>query len=192
MQVLIRYLGIALVLPGATHRGLQMYHLVTKYEVLTNPYTERQHWETVLLKIGKENMIQTGVAGHWSVKDLIAHVTAYEAWLVDWLTAAQQGKFPPPSVLDDVDIDRRNERVYSASQSYSLEEVLTNAQHTYQELITVIEAFPESNFINPEQTAWFVRPYWSRISNIGDAIANLSYEHYQEHISDLNMWLEKL
>jgi hypothetical protein len=58
-----------------------MDHLVTKYEVLATLYTERQHWETVLLKIGKENMIQTGVAGHWSVKHVIAHIAAYESWL---------------------------------------------------------------------------------------------------------------
>jgi hypothetical protein len=29
----------------------------------------------------KENMIQTGVAGHWSVKHVIAHIAAYESWL---------------------------------------------------------------------------------------------------------------
>jgi len=30
-------------------------------------------------------MNQPGVAGRWSVKDVVSHVTAYERWLVDWL-----------------------------------------------------------------------------------------------------------
>jgi hypothetical protein len=155
------------------------------------PYTERQHWETVLLKIGKENMIQTGVAGHWSIKDVVVHIAAYESWLAEWLTAAQRGKFLSLSVLDDADINRRNERVYIASQSYSLEEVPINAPQTFQDLVTVIETFPESDFTDYERTAWFMKPYWSRITTLGAAITNLSYQHYQEHVPELTSWLEK-
>lgn len=168
-----------------------MDQLLTKDVLLKIFHTERQRWEALLATIDEEHMLQAGVAGHWSVKDVIAHITVYEAWLVEWLKAAQQGGFPPPSVLDDANIDRRNERVYSETHILSLEEVIAQARLTFQELIAVIEAFPAVDFIDPERTAWFMRPYWSRISTLGAAIANLSCEHYQEHMPDLNAWLEK-
>jgi hypothetical protein len=165
--------------------------MFTKAELVETLYKQRQQWEALLGKIGEERMLEAGVAGHWTVKDVIAHITAYESWLVEWLRAAQKGEFPAPSVLDDADIDRRNERVYDASKAFTLEQVQAGSRRTFQDLIALIEAFPESDFTDPERTAWFMKPYWSRITTLGEAIANLSYQHYQEHIPDLTSWLEK-
>jgi hypothetical protein len=169
-----------------------MSNALTKSELLKTLHSERHQWETLLAAIGEEHMTQPGVAGYWSLKDVISHITAYERWLVDWLKAAQRHEFPPLSVLDDVDLERRNGRVYEETHARSLEEVLAQATQTFQELVAVIGAFPEADFIGPERTEWFMKPYWGETTMLGAAVANLTYEHYQEHIPDLTAWLEKL
>jgi hypothetical protein len=169
-----------------------MSNALTKTELLETLHSDRKQWEALLAAIGEEHMAQPGIAGYWSTKDVIAHITAYEQWLVDWLKAAQRHEFPPPSVLDDEDIERRNARVYDETHSRKLEDVLAQATQTFQELVAVIEAFSEADFTDPERTAWFMKPYWGETTALGAAVANLSYEHYQEHIPDLAAWLEKL
>ena len=39
----------------------------------------RAAWETLLAQIGADRMMQPGVEGDWSVKDIIAHVYVNEA-----------------------------------------------------------------------------------------------------------------
>ncbi|HEX6387217.1 MAG TPA: DinB family protein [Anaerolineae bacterium] len=71
---------------------------MSKEQLLKTLRAERQRWERLLAAVSEENMTQPGVAGHRSAKDVIAHVTAYKRWLVEWLQAALRHQFPAPSV----------------------------------------------------------------------------------------------
>jgi hypothetical protein len=52
---------------------------------------EQQQWEALLDQIGPTRMDQPGVAGPWSMKDLVAHLTGWNRHLVARLLAAQRG-----------------------------------------------------------------------------------------------------
>jgi hypothetical protein len=65
-----------------------------KSQLLETLKTKRYRWDMMLNAIDKARMDEPGAAGHWSVKDIVSHVTAYERWLVEWLTAALQNTFP--------------------------------------------------------------------------------------------------
>ena len=165
---------------------------LTKTELLETLRAERHQWDALLDAIGNDHMTQPGVAGHWSVKDVIAHITAYEQWLVDWLEAVRRHEFPPRSVLDDEDLERRNAAVYEETRALSLQDVRDQAQQAFQELVAVTESFSDADFIDPDRTAWFMKPYWGDTTSLAAAIANQSYEHYQEHVPDLTAWLQRL
>jgi 8-oxo-dGTP diphosphatase len=145
----------------------------------------------MLNAIDKTRMDEPGAAGHWSVKDIVSHVTAYERWLVEWLTAALQNTFPAPSPLDDTDIERRNARVYELTHSLPVEQVLADARETFDELLKIIKALPEQYFSNPQSAEWFMKPYWSRMNTIPEAVINLSSDHYEEHIPTIKGWIKK-
>src|SRR5262249_15587055 len=49
--------------------------LMNKSEFLDTLQTVRAQWEELLAEVGKARMQEPGVAGEWSVKDIIAHVT---------------------------------------------------------------------------------------------------------------------
>lgn len=162
-----------------------------KSQLLETLKTKRRRWDMMLNAIDKARMDEPGAAGHWSVKDIVSHVTAYERWLVEWLTAALQNTFPAPSPLDDADIERRNARVYELTHSLPVEQVLANARETFDELLKIIKALPEKYFSNPQSAEWFMKPYWSRMNTIPEAVINLSSDHYEEHIPTIKDWIKK-
>jgi hypothetical protein len=163
----------------------------SKSHLLETLKTKRHRWDMMLNAIDKARMDESGAAGYWSVKDIVSHVTAYERWLVEWLTAALQNTFPAPSPLDDADIERRNARLYELTHSLPLEQVLADARETFDALLKIIEALPEKYFSNPQSAEWFMKPYWSKMKTVPDAVINLSSDHYEEHIPSIKTWIKK-
>jgi hypothetical protein len=52
--------------------------LATKTDLLTEIRTQRRHLENNLAGLTPAEMCQPGVCGDWSVKDVLAHLTAWE------------------------------------------------------------------------------------------------------------------
>lgn len=48
---------------------------MNKSDLLNWLQEEYRQWETLLAQIGPERMDQGGVAGYWSIKDIVAHLT---------------------------------------------------------------------------------------------------------------------
>jgi hypothetical protein len=163
---------------------------MTKAELLETMRTERTAWGNLLGEVGEARMSQPGVAGHWSVKDIIVHVTAYEQWLVTWLEAASRGELPPPSPLNNPDIDERNEVIYAENQARPVRDVLAEAKQVFDQLLNSVEGLLDVDLTDPHRTEWFVKPYWSENPPLWDAIAGDSYEHYHEHIPSIRAWLD--
>ncbi|HLA06268.1 MAG TPA: DinB family protein [Anaerolineales bacterium] len=168
-----------------------MNQSLSKHQLLESLRTSRAQWDSLLASVGEERMTQPGVTGNWSVKDIVSHVTAYECWLVEWLTAAEQNTFPAPSPLDDADVARRNARVYEMTHARSLHDVMTDAQQNFEALLNIIETLHDEYFSNPQSTEWFMKPYWNTMNTIPDAVINLSVDHYDEHIPSIKAWIEK-
>ena len=166
-----------------------MNQLTVKSRLLETLCTRRGHWEALLTTVGEDHMIQPGVAGHWSVKNIVSHITAYERWLVDWLTAASQNTFPAPSALDSADIEERNRRVYELTHELPLHEVLSDACQNFIKLLKIIKALPDKYFDDPQSAEWFMKPYWRQMKTIPEAVINLSADHYDEHIPALEAWI---
>jgi hypothetical protein len=61
----------------------------TKNNVIVKVITDRRRLEQNLDKLSPEEMVQNGVVGEWSVKDLLAHLAAWEELYMGWLAAAR-------------------------------------------------------------------------------------------------------
>lgn len=168
-----------------------MNSITSKSQLLETLKAKRYHWDMMLNAIDKARMDEPGAAGYWSAKDIVAHITAYEHWLVEWLTATLQNTFPAPSPLDDADIERRNSRIYELTHSLSVEHVLTDARQKFDALLVVIEALPDAYFDDPQSAEWFMKPYWNKMRTIPEAVINLSSDHYEEHIPSIKEWIKK-
>lgn len=118
---------------------------MNKSDLLHWLQTENRQWEAFLDQIGPERMEQPGVAGNWSIKDIIAHLVDWQPRLISRLQAAQRGEPepPPPWPAHLQTDDEINAWIYEANRGRSVREVLDTSRHVFQQLLAAIEALPD-------------------------------------------------
>ena len=162
-----------------------------KQRFLETLRSERQRWEAEWSGVSEERLCQPGAAGEWSVKDIIAHVTAYERGLVEWLEAAAKGRSLVFSVLDHSDVDYRNAVIYAENRGRSLKDVMLDSERVFQQLLELVEALPEEVLLDAEHSEWFVKPRWHTSRPLWKCVADDSYEHYKQHLPGVRAWLSR-
>jgi hypothetical protein len=70
--------------------------MMNRAELIGGLQEEYRNWQALLDQIGPARMDQSGVAGPWSVKDIVAHLTGWRRRTVARLQAAQRGQPEPP------------------------------------------------------------------------------------------------
>ena len=99
---------------------------MNKSELLNWLKEEYRQWEALLDQIGLARMDQPGVNGDWSMKDVVAHLTGWNRWLILRLQAAGRGdpEPPPPWPAQIQAEDEINAWIYESNRGRSLREVL--------------------------------------------------------------------
>lgn len=83
-----------------------------KSELIELTRRTRAEWDALLAEVGEARMDEPGVEGVWAVRDIIAHLTAYERWTAVKVLADVRGIEPttlelygrddaPPEDLED-------------------------------------------------------------------------------------------
>jgi hypothetical protein len=123
-------------------------------------------------------------ASGWSVKDHIAHVTAWESGV----TAVLQGRprYEGMGITDEDidlnDIDTLNARVHDAFASMPADEVVEEAQLKHEGFMMELEALPE------EAVRWPLQKYLDGANadggkrTVGDWFWDNSGAHFEEHL----------
>jgi hypothetical protein len=141
----------------------------------------RAEWEQALSGVGHERMTEPGVAGNWTVKDVVAHVT----WSVKETVGMMQAKALAGSDLWRLPEDERNAAVYTANRDRPLDEVLAESEAAHARLTEIVQTTGEDDLLQAE---WFTDlpgdwPPWRVIQvNVID--------HYHHHARDVGEWLE--
>ena len=66
---------------------------MTKKQFITKLLHERDKFEQLLNRVGfTRRMTIKGVSGKWSIKDIIAHILAYEQYIADRMSEILQGQ----------------------------------------------------------------------------------------------------
>jgi tetratricopeptide (TPR) repeat protein len=84
--------------------------------------------------------------GLWTVKDHLAHLTAWRMYAARMLDAVRTGA-QPPSVADDE--DEENARIYEATRAKPADEVKADAQSSYVALEAAIAASSDEDLVKP-------------------------------------------
>lgn len=118
---------------------------MNKAELLDWLQAEQRQWQAFLDQIGPKRMEQPGVTGDWSMKDIVAHLTDWQPWMISRLKAAQRGE-PAPSPPWPAEIqtdDEINAWIYEANHGRSVRDVLDRTQQGFQQLLAAVEGLPE-------------------------------------------------
>ncbi len=156
-----------------------------KQELLERIEAERRRWDTLIATLGSERMVQPGVVGQWSVKDMIAHLSAWQGRPIAWLQAVRDGTRPQPTPWKQgLTEEEINEWIWQTNRERPLPAVLDESTRTHQELMGLLRSTADEALMPPKRYNWMGE------RSIVEGIAANTYEHYQEHAAQIRTWLE--
>ena len=155
---------------------------MNKTELLDTMLNRRAEWNALLSQVDQERMMQPGVAGEWSVKNIVAHVTWTESETAQLLQASAFAG----SQLWELPENERNAVVFELNRDRPLPEVLAQATDVFKQLLDAVRALSEEDLNDP------ARFQDMPISGIPwrIVVAN-SFAHYYQHMPGIRAWLER-
>ena len=173
----------------------------TQKELLQAMAAGRQEWEDLLAPINETAMKQPGVEGIWSIKDVLAHICAYEQYMAAML-ADQRGDGQSatnmldayyqthltlyraahpdlPDQLQKIRGEQVNEVFVAAFRYKTVREVRTMEHQAYQQLAQWVEDYTDEE-LN--------RPFTSTGKTLLQIIPGQCYTHYHQHIPAIRAW----
>ena len=127
--------------------------------------------------LSDNDLMIAGVTGAWSIRDLIAHVTWWDAEAITHLPLVLDGGTPPRYSVTYGGIDAFNAMKTEEKRGLSLAEVRAEAEATHARLIAYLRSVP------PDRLAGNAKfTHRLRLD---------TYGHYPIHTADIQRWRER-
>ena len=153
-----------------------------KEEILDALEDEREQFLEAIEGLSDETLQEPGVLGEWSIKDLMSHISAWEAELVKLLWQVQQGQKPSSIHFSMPNKDEINRQWYQDTRSRPLDRVYADFQAVRKQTTRRIEAISDKVLNDAQRYPWLnSHPLWSWV-------ANDSFRHEDEHIAHIREW----
>jgi hypothetical protein len=156
---------------------------MNKAELVNTIKSERVRWDALVGLVGPQDLDKPGVVGDWSVKDIIAHIMAWEGFTVERIARLRRGEKEAGAPLGDTRIDSMNAGFYEKYKDHPATEVLAESRQSFDSFLEVLESFSDEELNNPALIGLSAEVVpWKMFA------AN-SYEHYDDHVPELRAWL---
>ena len=134
-----------------------------------------------------EAYLEPGVIGEWTLKDVLAHLVAWEAELVKFLWQVKQGSRPTSAQMntppDSEARQARNEKWRSENANRPLERIWDDLEAVRKQTQRRLEPFNDQDLSDPTRFPWAKgKPLWAWV-------AENSFEHENEHRAQIAAWL---
>ena len=161
----------------------------TKEDLLHHLREERLAFDNLVATVPEVVAIEPNLPDGSSVKDLLAHIAAYERWTAAQMRAANEGRAPTdmelygreslPPEAQSWDTDQINASIRDQYQDLAYAEAREFAGSAFNELVKAIEATSEDTLLRSGAQAWVQE------TNLMAAIPGQSYAHYAMHMDEL-------
>jgi DinB superfamily len=122
-------------------------------------------------------LMEPGVTGAWSIRDIIAHVTTWEGEALNHLPAILEGRRPPRYSVTYGGIDAFNALMTTKKEGLSLSEVFRQQEEIHRRVIDLIERAPEGQV--------------NRETRFRRRLRLDTYNHYPKHSQAIRRWRER-
>lgn len=153
---------------------------ITKPMLLEFIRNEHRLLELTLARLTHTQMLLPGVEGEWSVKDILAHISAWERCMISWTGSLLRGE--EPAIPLPWDVDRMNAETYAQVMEKPLADVLEEFRQSYWDSLALVESLGEEQLQTNYGDTWPMGLLWTGIA------ANMSW-HYKEHREHIQNWL---
>jgi len=158
---------------------------MTKDELIKKIEAEWDNLQAALDGLTEEQMHQPGVVGEWSVKDILAHITACQTLLIATLFKAEKG-VTPDITEGGKTVDQQNEQFYREMKDRAFDQVWDDLDASYHQILGRLEGWKEKDLFDPKRFKWM------KGAPFVEYIAGDSYEHYAEHAAQIREWRKQL
>ena len=136
--------------------------------------------------LSDELLVKPGTIGNWSVRDLLFHLTTWEAELVTGLNSLDRNKKPGRLMDALADREAYNTARMAENPDRDLDRVFKDLQDVRFQLENWLEAFSARDLSDLKRYKWFEgEPLWK-------IIAETSFEHEASHLPALEQLLDQL
>jgi hypothetical protein len=157
-----------------------------KTKMLENIQAEHDRLVSLLAPLSEAQLCSATLEGGWSIKDIMAHVAAWERMCAGWIEAYIRGEIPQTWSEDNDDIV--NERIFRENQHRSLHEVQEDFPRAHQTFLQQVQALTdtlsEKDLNKPHPFSWLEG------HSFVELIAANSYNHYRDHEQQIRTWLD--
>lgn len=149
---------------------------MTRDQLLARIETAWQAFRSSYAGLAEEDLLRPGIAGDWSVKDFIAHVSWWEEEALTHLPHILAGGQPPRYSVTYGGIDAFNALMAKRAQRLSLAEVVLQAQETHERLLAFLQTVPDDQITTETRFRRRLRLD--------------TYSHYPIHTAAIRTWRE--
>ena len=157
-----------------------------KQELLSEIACERTALDDTLALLTPGQMTRPGVTrGGWSVKDVLAHLVAWQQLNLGWYAAGLRGEKPamPAPGYTLRELPRLNAMLYRKHHRRSLQAVARDYRTYHTRILVLIEALPDSDLVTIGRFAW-MGPSWT----LSDYLRACTAAHYLWARTRIRRW----
>jgi len=116
----------------------------------------RRRLERTLAGITPDELLRPGVVSDWSVKDLLAHLAAWQRLLLYWYAQGKTGAVlaPNPTGMSHRAIDALNAEILQAHRGDSLAAVQIEYHSAYAAALELVQGLSEDELYTPGRYDW--------------------------------------
>lgn len=155
-----------------------------KSEVVADLRAARANLLAAIEGLSSDQMLRVGAVGVWSVKDVLAHLVAWEAELVTALSKLDPKR--TPAIVEIEEIDEWNADQYRVNAPRPLAAVLEDFHGVHKHLLGAIDDLDERTLTDNRRFPWME----------GEALSYLVAEnatwHEEEHAEDIRAWRDEV
>lgn len=155
-----------------------------KTELLARVRSGYAEFVALLAPLSNEQLCEPGVNGAWTIKDILAHLTAWQTRVslrLEALARHEEARFEP--IADDEAMNAFNQTIFVANRERSLDEVRADFHAAVERLRANAERTAEDDLFTAGRFAWL-----NGVA-LWESVAGNTYEHYAEHAPMIEVWL---
>lgn len=156
---------------------------MTKSELLTSLTNSRQRLVDLINDASDLELIEPDTIAGWSVKDVLAHLAAWEAELVTALAReVSQNRKPKLVDIDDAETEKLNQKWFGENKDRPLDRVREDFAGARKQLLRQINNIPDKDLTDPKKYKWL------NGKTLADYILDYANSHDDEHFTSLTAW----
>ncbi len=162
--------------------GKEAEHPLDKSALLAHIRASYDRFQARLAPLSETQLMAPGALGTWSIKDVLAHLTAWHELGAKEYQAVAQGR--QPHIEPEGDVDQDNARLIEPYCAQSLTQVQAAFLTAYQQVIAAVESLSEIDLFEAGRFPWRDgHALW-------EGIAYNTFAHYDEHGPMLQSWID--